>query len=86
MQKFFETTYTSFLRHIPFTTLKAIIIAGPGFTKDSFYDFIFSEASRTSNKPLMSSRNKFVRVHVSSPHVHSLVEALKSPEVCIIWF
>lgn len=40
-----------------------------------------SEASRTSNKALLGARNKFIKVHVNSPHVHSLVEALKSPEV-----
>ena len=40
-----------------------------------------AEASRTSNKALLAARNKFIKVHVNSPHVHSLLEALKSPEV-----
>ncbi|KAF9509489.1 hypothetical protein BS47DRAFT_1373494 [Hydnum rufescens UP504] len=53
----------------------------PGFTRDSLYDFIFAEATRTGNKALLTARPKFVRVHVSSPHVHSLVEVLKSPEI-----
>ncbi len=44
-------------------------------------DFIMAEASRTGNKPLLASRNKFIKVHITSPHVHSLVEVLKSPEV-----
>lgn len=81
MEKFYQTVYTSLLRHLPFNSLKAIVIASPGFTKDSLYDYIFAEATRTGNKTLLTARNKFVRVHVSSPHVHSLVEALKSPEV-----
>lgn len=45
------------------------------------FDFIMAEASRTSNKALLAARNKFIKVHVNSPHVHSLLEALKSPEV-----
>jgi protein pelota len=81
LARFYETLYTSFLRHIPFQTLRAIIIASPGFVKDTVYDHIFAEAHRTNNKPLLQDRPKFMRVHVSSPHVHSLMEVLKSPEV-----
>lgn len=45
------------------------------------FDYIFAEAVRTSNKPLLQSRQKWVRVHTSTSHVHALVEALRSPEV-----
>jgi protein pelota len=81
LARFFETAYASFLRHIPFQTLKVIIIASPGFVKDTLYEHIFAEAIRTNNKPLLQSRSKFLRVHVNSPHVHSLMEVLKCPEV-----
>lgn len=86
MEKFYQTVYQSLLRHLPFNTLRAIVIASPGFTRDSLFDYIFAEATRTGNKPLLAARNKFLRVHVSSPHVHSLVEALKSPEVSLLAF
>ena len=79
--RFYETLYQSFLRHIPYASLRAIVIASPGFVKDAVYDHIFAEATRTNNKSLLQARNKFLRVHINSPHVHSLVEALKSPEV-----
>lgn len=83
LQRFYSTLYASFLRHIPYSapSLRAIVIASPGWVRDAVLDFIMAEASRTGNKPLMSVRNKFVKVHVNSPHVHSLVEVLKSPEV-----
>lgn len=45
------------------------------------YDYIFAEAVRTTNKPLLQARSKFLRVHTTSSHVHSLVEALRSAEV-----
>jgi stalled ribosome rescue protein Dom34 len=35
MDKFFATVYAGILRHLPLQTLKAIVIASPGFTKDS---------------------------------------------------
>lgn len=80
LARFYEAVYQGFLRHIDFASLRVVVIASPGFVKDTMYDYIFAEALRTSNKPLLQARNKFVRVHVNSPHVHSLVEVLKSPE------
>ncbi|KAF8759890.1 hypothetical protein RHS01_01909 [Rhizoctonia solani] len=81
LAKFYEALYAGFLRHIPVESLRVIVIASPGFTKDSVYDYIFQEATRTSNKTILQSRHKFVRIHVTSPHVHSLVDVLKSPEM-----
>ncbi|OSD04171.1 hypothetical protein PYCCODRAFT_1476226 [Trametes coccinea BRFM310] len=83
LARFYQSLYQSFLRHVPYSspTLRAIVIASPGWVRDAVFDYIMSEANRTSNKPLLAARNKFIKVHVNSPHVHSLVEALKSPEI-----
>ena len=83
LARFYDVLYQTFLRHIPYSSpgLRAIIIASPGWVRDAVFDHIMAEATRTSNKPLLAARSKFVRVHVNSPHVHSLVEVLKSPEV-----
>ncbi|VDB85448.1 unnamed protein product [Peniophora sp. CBMAI 1063] len=83
LAKFYDLLYQTFLRHIPYSNagLRAIVIASPGWVRDAVFDFIMSEATRTGNKALLASRPKFVRVHVNSPHVHSLVEVLKSPEI-----
>jgi protein pelota len=35
MEKFFAAVYAAILRHLPFQTLRAIVIASPGFTKES---------------------------------------------------
>ena len=84
LERFYNGVYTAFLRLIPFSTLRVIVLASPGFTKDALYDYIFAQATKANNKALLQARNKFVRVNVTSPHVHSLVEVLKSPEVS--WF
>ncbi|PIL37082.1 hypothetical protein GSI_00774 [Ganoderma sinense ZZ0214-1] len=83
LSRYYQSLYASFLRHVPYSSpaLRAIVIASPGWTRDAVFDFIMAEASRTSNKALLTARNKFIKVHVNSPHVHSLVEALKSPEI-----
>ncbi|KAF8165236.1 eRF1 domain 1-domain-containing protein [Crassisporium funariophilum] len=82
--KFYGTLYDSFIRHIPYGTvgLRAIVIASPGWVRDAVYDYIVTEAGRRGDKVLQKAmKEKCVKVHVSSPHVHSLVEVLKSPEV-----
>ena len=81
--RFYDAVYTTFLRLIPYASpsLRAIVIASPGWVRDSVMDYIFKEATRTGNKTLLGSRSKFIKIHVNSPHVHSLTEVLKSPEV-----
>ncbi|KAG8692001.1 Translation factor pelota [Ceratobasidium sp. 423] len=64
LAKFYEALYAAFLRHIPVESLRVIVIASPGFTKDSVYDYIFQEATRTSNKTILQARHKFVRIHM----------------------
>ncbi|EGO02193.1 hypothetical protein SERLA73DRAFT_104568 [Serpula lacrymans var. lacrymans S7.3] len=84
MVKFYAALYDAFTRHIPYATpgLRAIVLASPGWTRDGVYDWIVGEASRRGDKSLAKSlREKAVKVHVSSAHVHSLVEVLKSPEI-----
>jgi protein pelota len=43
---------------------------------------IMAQATQAGNNMLLGARQKFLRVHVNNPHVHSLAEALNSPEVC----
>ncbi|EIW65732.1 hypothetical protein TREMEDRAFT_70401 [Tremella mesenterica DSM 1558] len=81
MENFYSAVYQAVLRLIPYQTLKAIVIASPGFTRESLYDYIFQQATLTSNKPLLASRSKWIKVHSNTPHVHSLVEAMRAPEV-----
>ncbi|KAF5364205.1 hypothetical protein D9756_000482 [Leucocoprinus leucothites] len=82
--KFYATLFESFLRHVPFATagIRAIVIASPGWIRDGVYDYLLAEATKRGDKVLQRAlREKVIRVHISSPHVHSLVEVLKSPEI-----
>ena len=84
LTRFYATLYDAFTRHIPFGSpgLKAIVIASPGWVRESIVDYMVTEAGRRGDKVLQRAlREKLLKVHVSSPHVHSLVEAIRSPEV-----
>jgi len=76
--------YDAFVRHIPYGNvgLKAIVFASPGWVRDSLYEYMVDQAGRRGDRNLQRAlKEKVVKVHVSSPHVHSLVEVLKSPEI-----
>lgn len=84
LNRFYSTLYDTFIRHIPFANvgLKAIVIASPGWVRESISDYMLTEAGRRGDKVLQRAlREKLLKVHISSPHVHSLVEAIRSPEV-----
>ena len=84
LSKFYSTLYDAFMRHIPFGSagLKAIVIASPGWVRESVTEYMLSEASRRGDKTLQRAlRDKLLKVLISSPHVHSLVEVMKSPQV-----
>lgn len=84
LTKFYGTLYDSFVRHIPYANvgLRAIVLASPGWVRDAAFEWMMGEAGKRGDKVLSKAlREKVVRVHVSSPHVHSLLEVLKSPEV-----
>ncbi|KAG6378690.1 hypothetical protein JVT61DRAFT_12961 [Boletus reticuloceps] len=84
MTKFYTMVYDAFVRHIPFANpnLRAIVFASPGWIRDTVYSTMINEAGKRNDKLLAKSlREKGLKVHVSSAHVHSLVEVLKSPEI-----
>lgn len=84
LSRFYVTLFDSFLRHVPYANagIRAIVIASPGWIRDGVYDHFLAEATKRGDKVLQKAlREKVIKVHISSPHVHSLVEVLKSPEV-----
>jgi protein pelota len=81
--RFYSLVYEAVLKLLSLPALRLIILASPGFTRDTAYEFLFSEAIKRGEKMLTGSeaKRKFLRIHCSSPHIHSLMEVLKSPEV-----
>lgn len=81
--RFLSLVYEAVLKLLGLPALRLIILASAGFTRDTVYEYLFSEGLKRGEKLLTGSeaKRKFLRIHVSSPHVHSLMEVLKSPEV-----
>ncbi|CAG0884494.1 unnamed protein product [Cyprideis torosa] len=79
--KFFEAVMQAVLRHVNFEVVKCVLLAGPGFVKDQFFEWMYQEAVKTENKLLIENKGKFMLVHASSGFKHSLKEILANPAV-----
>ncbi|KAG5437929.1 hypothetical protein PCANB_000275 [Pneumocystis canis] len=81
LNKFYELVMQAMLRIFDFKILKVILIASPGFVGEELIKYIFNEANKVANQMLLQSRSKFLQIHCSSGHMHSLHEVLRSPKV-----
>jgi protein pelota len=79
--KFFEAVLQAVLRHVDFSVVRCLLVAGPGFTKDSLVAYMFQEAQRRELRGLLEARSKVITAHASSGYKHALAEALASPAV-----
>lgn len=78
-QKFLNNVYSAVVRHVDFSIVKCLVIAGPGFSKDQFKEFLDLEAVRRSDRPLIENKSRIVLAPASSAYKHSLKEVLASP-------
>jgi len=69
------------LRHFKLSALKVILLASPGFTAAALLDYIMTRPIPEGQENIVKYKSKFLVVHCSSGHLHSLNEALKSEEV-----
>lgn len=81
--RFYDQVYQAMLRHVDLDIVKVIIVASPGFVKDQYFQYVFEQAVKTENKQMLSSRSKFLLLHSSSGHKHSLAEVLADPSVAV---
>ncbi|KAK0547032.1 Translation factor pelota [Tilletia horrida] len=83
LAKFHDQVYTAVLKLLELPALRTVILASPGFIKDTVFEYLFAEGQKRGDKALIGSeaRRKFLRIHCNSPHLHSLMEVLRSPEV-----
>lgn len=79
--RFYDTVIQAILRHVNFDVVKCVLVASPGFVKDQFCEYMFSQALKLDQKALLDSKHKFVLAHASSGFKHSLKEVLADPSI-----
>lgn len=83
LARFHAQVYNAVLKLVSLPALRLIVLASPGFIRDAVYNYLFEEAVKRGDKALIGAeaKRKFLKIHCSSPHIHSLMEVLRSPEV-----
>lgn len=81
LRKFFVLLYESIVRHLNWERLECIVVASPGFVKDQFWEYLWSEASVSQDRTLLDNKKKFMLAAISSAHRHALKEILSDPSV-----
>ncbi|KAJ9519807.1 hypothetical protein QJQ45_013499 [Haematococcus lacustris] len=77
--KFQESVLQAILRHVDFGVVKCLVLAGPGFAKDSLKQYMDLEAVRRDLRPLIENKDKVVLAPASSAYKHALQEVLANP-------
>ncbi|KAK7474489.1 hypothetical protein BaRGS_00034243 [Batillaria attramentaria] len=81
LNRFYDQIIQAILRHVNFDVVKCVLVASPGFVKDQFAEYMFSQAVKQDYRVLTDNKAKFVLVHASSGFKHSLKEVLSDPAV-----
>lgn len=81
MERFYQTTLETLLRHVDIEEALPILLASPAYTASWFLKFVLAEATRRGDKQLMAQKGNFLVVHSSTGQYHSLGEVLKDPAV-----
>ena len=84
-EKFYGQVLRAVLEHVDFAKVKAVLLAGPGFVKEQWWEWAKAEASKkrdhAEHKALLHSVPQWVLCHASSAYKHALKEVLGAPEV-----
>eukprot|EP00158_Paraphelidium_tribonemae_P004767 Partr_v1_DN26958_c0_g1_i10_m7030 putative pelota homolog len=79
--RFHEQIYEAISRHVDFAIVKVLILASPGFYKDSLYQYLLTESVRRANRPFQENKNKILLMHSSTGHKGALQEVLRDPSI-----
>lgn len=79
--KFLSAAFEAVVRHVDWSIVKCLVIAGPGFAKDSFKAYLDAEAVRREVRPLIENKSRILVAPASSAYKHSLKEVLALPAV-----
>eukprot|EP01086_Lenisia_limosa_P003251 TRINITY_DN17584_c0_g1_i1.p1 TRINITY_DN17584_c0_g1~~TRINITY_DN17584_c0_g1_i1.p1 ORF type:complete len:390 (-),score=42.90 TRINITY_DN17584_c0_g1_i1:47-1216(-) len=83
LHRFYTSCMDAIIRHIDFNVVKCVLIASPGFVKDSFWEFMKVEAARREGdySTILQHKGHFVLTKASSPYLGALKEILADPSI-----
>lgn len=83
LENFFDQILQAIVRKIDLDKIKCVIVASPGFTRDQFGEYMWSQANgkTAAYRTLLDNKSKFLFAHSSTGFKHSIREILSDPDV-----
>jgi protein pelota len=82
LTSFFQKILDAIVKNVNFDIVKCVIVAGPGFTKDQFGNYLTDCVSNNKHYEIVQKNlSKFVYTHASNGYKQALQEVLAKPEV-----
>ncbi|KAL8439716.1 hypothetical protein Efla_000386 [Eimeria flavescens] len=81
LTRFFKETADALYAHVDWASLKALVIAGPGFYKEQFLEFFLQDAQQREQKQVLQKRQQILLAHAASAYRHALSELLGDSKV-----
>ncbi|KAL1236532.1 Protein pelota [Trichinella spiralis] len=75
-----DAVKAALLLNVNFDVVKCVLIASPGFLRDQFFAYLYSEDS-SKNEVLLNNKSKFILVQSTTGHKHALKEILNNPAI-----
>eukprot|EP01023_Acetabularia_acetabulum_P063481 TRINITY_DN7977_c0_g1_i1.p1 TRINITY_DN7977_c0_g1~~TRINITY_DN7977_c0_g1_i1.p1 ORF type:complete len:382 (-),score=71.96 TRINITY_DN7977_c0_g1_i1:157-1302(-) len=79
--RFLNNTFEAVIRCVDFEVVKCLVIAGPGFAKDSFREYVLQEGQRRGLKQIIENKDRILVTHASNAYKQALNEVLEDPGV-----
>lgn len=79
--RFFEQVYAGIREHITLEVVKCVVLAGPGFVKNDFLQWMMQRATQTGDTEILKRKSVFVAAHSSCVHKQALKELLSDEQV-----
>ncbi|KAK8811398.1 hypothetical protein WA158_003132 [Blastocystis sp. Blastoise] len=81
LEQFFKTIYQNMIKIFNFDTIKVVLLASPGFVRESYLKYMNAQAIREGNRKITQNPSKFLLVHTDSGHMSCLQTVLSDPDI-----
>ena len=81
IESFYSRAFAAIVRHVDWEIVKCLVIAGPGFAKEGFKEYLDLEMQRKDVRVLILNKSKIVLAPASSAYKHALKEVLANPAI-----
>eukprot|EP00884_Botryococcus_braunii_P006889 jgi/Botrbrau1/16200/Bobra.160_1s0001.1 len=78
---FFKKVLNAVVDSVNWEVVRCLVIAGPGFTKDEFLEYLHEQAVKLDIRPLILNKQRILTAQAGSAFKHSISDVLTAPGI-----